>query len=262
MSQKQLQDSVLAIMAARRRADGDHASPDDLVSYHAGELAKDDETRVRRHLAICPDCAWAVLDMASFPDVPARNPATAEIDVSRHWQRFQERLQPQKDAPVAAPTKNPWRWWDVGSLRFAQAMAVLFALATVGLLLVRPTGERRSPEPHVNVVLAELVPASETAIRDASGDVVRVPASAEGILLTLALADPRPFPSYEIDLRDAERPERLVWTSGVERAPEGFFTVELPRGFVTSGRWRLEVKGRDGGEWVVLATYVVVLEVE
>ncbi len=266
MTESDLKASAQAVMAAAlSRSDG-HPSPDELVSYHAGGLAAAERERVLKHLAVCPECAGAVLDMTSFPDVEPQDPEDRfdAADVSRNWQRFRERL--GSDAatqPAEPPVKHRGLWLPriFSSPRLAWTLAAVFLFTSLGLafLLVSgpPTGEAGS-SPRVNVTLAELVPEDEAVIRATGGQAVRVPAHARAVLLTLALVDPRSFPAYDVEIKAGEE---LLWSSvEIRRSPEGLFTLEIPRGFLPSGRYRIKVRGRDGDERVLLATYGVHLE--
>ncbi len=71
-----------------------HPSPEELIGYKDGRLGEAVREHVLRHLAVCSDCACVVRDLASFPDVEARDPRhdVSEEEVSRRWTKFRERL--------------------------------------------------------------------------------------------------------------------------------------------------------------------------
>ena len=69
MTENPLKAAARAVMATSLSRSGSHPAPDELVSYHAGQLDDDEREQILRHLAICPECARAALDIANFPDV-------------------------------------------------------------------------------------------------------------------------------------------------------------------------------------------------
>jgi hypothetical protein len=247
MPHSDLRQAARAI--AMSRASGEHPAPDMLVCYHAETLADDDKERVKRHLTSCRDCASAVLDMASFPKVGAPDAVPiASGDVARNWQRFEERLQgkPQED-------RLPW-WMLFTSLRFAQAMAVLFLVTSVSLtgVLVR----QGSDDVRANVQVAELTSVSELVERS-SGATIRVADSSDGLLLILPLADPDT--TYQLEII-AEATSRRLTRKTITRTPDGRLTVELTRQRLQPGRYRAEIRPAAGGE--VLAIYAFVLKTD
>ncbi len=82
---------------------------------------------------------------------------------------------------------------------------------------------------------------------------------AEAVLLVLTLRDRRSYPAYEVKIRDSGG--EVVWSStALQRAPEGFFTLELPRRFLPAGRYRIAVRGIDGDRPEPVATYGLEIE--
>ncbi len=251
--QTDLEAAARAVMAAR--GDGGHPSPEELLSYHEGEGTEEVRQRILRHLAACPRCTRTVLDMASFPDVEPVDEARRVTgdDLDRGWRRFQDRLR-EDDAAAGKVVASPASWFERlgSSLRFAQAAAaVLFATTlTLAVVLLSP---RDSPRPRVNLPIVELAP--DDVRRDRS-ETVRVPESADGVVVVLALVETRPFASYEVTIRDAAGD--VVWTKpGVERSGAGIFVLEIPRTFLDPGRYRIDLAGLDDERREELATYAL-----
>ncbi len=74
--------TALQTIADRRQDSGPHPDLEDLVAYHAGELAAVEEKRLQDHLVWCPECARLVLDLDTFAISAAREvsePAIAPV---------------------------------------------------------------------------------------------------------------------------------------------------------------------------------------
>ena len=257
MSDMNLQLATQAVMASKRDASGWHPSPDELLGYHHDRLTPAEIERLREHLAVCPSCTRAVLDMDSFPDV---EPAAPEFrvtpeEIARGWSRFRLRL-PSPD------TRQPWWRLFFTSVRFAQATAATLLLTVVGLaVLSRSPFSQERLSPRLNVALAELVPVTDASERTDAGPLVRLPETAAGVVLTLVLVDARTFTAYEVDI--SGEPSAPLWTSrDLQRAPEGHFTLEIPRGFLPAGPYQIRLHGLEDDRRVLLATYRLSLKLD
>jgi len=255
-----LKASVQALLAASRTSDA-HPTPDELVGYHARELAAADHERVRAHLIACADCARVVIDLASFPAAEPLDPRdrVTPADVSRSWRRFRERL---PDAQ-RRPSRPSWLAFLAASPRLGWATAAVFLATSIALTgaLMTPPPDGDAARPRVNFEIAELSP-DDDLVRAAGGRTVRVPATAAGVVLALALAETRTFEEYELQIRtqDATPDAPSLWTTSELRPSElGLFTVEIPRGFLPAGRYRIVVDGREEDQRVTLGTYGVEL---
>ena len=257
-----LEAAARAVMAAS--GDDGHPSPEELLSYHEGEGTDETHQRILRHLAACPRCTRTVLDMASFPDVEPVDETrrVTEDDLARHWRRFQDRLR-EDDAKDGALEDNvvvgPASWFHRlgSSLRFAQAAAAVLFVTTLGLTLAL-LSPRDPSRPRVNLPIVELVPDGTERDR---GETVRLSASADGVVVVLALVETRSFASYEVTIQGETGDVR--WTrSGVERSAAGVFVLEIPRTFLGSGRYRIDLAGLDAERRVELATYALEIDEE
>ncbi len=241
--------TVRALATQARDAAGEHPTAEMLLRYHGGELGEEQCREVRSHLAVCPRCTRAVLDMASFPRLESlaggREPS--EIELARRWRRFRGRL-PRRRSPLE-------------SVRFLQAVAAVLLVAVVGLSAALWT---RSPETALRLVFVDLVAQGESGVRG-PGETVVLPAAAAGVYLFLASADARPFAAYELEIfREAAGGEGTVAvsTAAPRRTPEGAFTLALRRELLAGGRYRLELFGVEGEHRLPLGTYRLRLEVE
>lgn len=250
-----------------------HPSASQLLSYQAGELALADEERVRNHLAACSECARAVLDMETFPNVEAIDPSrefTAE-SVARNWVNLSHRLRKESHRPAAKPAPDNWVVSKVASLakslRFARAAAAIFLLATIGLAWATASLRRElraNQEPRLNLSIIELIALQESGERSQklSGQTLEIGPASDGALVVLPLVELYNFRRYELVIkRPSDSKGRAIWrSSSLRRSPQGIFSFELPRGFLPAGRYAIEVLGWTGSERRVLATYLVKLQ--
>ncbi|HXU33943.1 MAG TPA: hypothetical protein VN851_25505, partial [Thermoanaerobaculia bacterium] len=79
-----------------------------------------------------------------------------------------------------------------------------------------------------------------------------IPAWADRLWLLLELGTADQHPRYEAAL---ERDGRLLWQSAVQRNTNGAFSVEVPRGFLSDGRYQIRLSGKSAGGTESLATY-------
>lgn len=268
MSEKDLKAAFRTIRAAKGAAT---VSPDELLRFRSGEMEAEEREQLLERAAVSPEVARALLDTRRFPDVdPAdERDRLSDEDVSRQWQRFQERLRtappsqpgPHEEVPIPAepppvesppspPPKEPWLWQLFGSPRFAQATAALLLL---GLVLSWVLWLPQEQEPRLNLPIVELVPEDERAERTQE-EPLKLSADAGGIFVVLALRGHRSYTTYEVEIRDAN--ENPVWSSTeIRRSPEGIFTLGLPRGFLPTGRYRIVLRGGEGDSRETLAVY-------
>ncbi len=263
-------------IAAASGAGGAHPSADELLSYNDGKLEAAEREQVVWHLAACADCAQAVLDMARFPEVEAlnSNQQLSSADVAERWGRLRDRLRSEQSVETVSAVKAPVveirqrsRSW-VYSLSFARTAAAALLVVTVGLSATIFSMRRNAREeagPRLNLPIVEL--AAQGAVNERAEEdlkTLHIPAGADGALLVLTLVDPRSYPNYRIEIRDASAPQTdpLWHSTDLQRSPEGIFTLEIRRGFLPAGRYQIEVRGLDEDRRELLATYLLAIEYE
>lgn len=240
-----LHASIRALAAESRRGLAPHPSPDELLDYQAGDLSPQQREGIQDHLALCPECARAVLDLSRFPDVePARQEdRLADADVAAEWRRFRER------AGVAPALHRPPRVSRFASPRLAYALAASLLLAVLGLSLwiSRLRGEVRAlAEPTVNVVVADLVPREQAGERSAGDEeTIGVPAWADRLLLILNLAEAAADGEYRVVISTVDG-TRLWSRRGLRPSADGNFTLEVPRRLLPAGPYRIRLYGPQG----------------
>lgn len=243
-----------AIVAAKREQLGEPPTPEELLAYLDGELDDAARQSVEARIAVYPDAARALADLASFPDVePA--PGTVEPtdeEIAATWQDLRQRLGNSRPAslppkPIEAVRRRRPPVW-----RLAAAALVLLAAGWTGGFLVGRSASAPT-EGAVNVTIAELAPL-EDAIRS-SPAAVELPAGSEELVLVLGLPDEGRFTDYRADVVDAAG-SRLWSRQGLRPTPLGTFHLAFRRGALSPGTYQIHLYGQEErGRGTLLATY-------
>lgn len=290
---ERLQERIEGMQAEARERLGAPPSPEEILAYLEQRLAAPERLRVEEGVAAFPEAARLLRDLARFPDVRP-DPGVAvpsEGQVDARWQEFRERRraarrdggtreggpelpggmpasggEPVAGRPGTATTthrsafaqRRPATGADAERgraghwLRLAALVVVSAGLGLLAGLLLAPEGGR------INLALASLTPEDEGATRGAE-TVLRVPESAEGVLLSLGYAGAARQAEYALTIRNAAGEE--VWRRrGLTPAAGGSFLVALPADRLGPGRYRLELSAP--GEAVPAAVYTLRIEVE
>jgi hypothetical protein len=221
-----LRDAVRALAAEARSVEKDHPMPDELVDYQAGDLNQKERARIQDHLAVCPDCARAVLEMDAFPDVGVLPAAVRPSgrDLAAAWERFQDRTGPRWPA-----RRRPFR---VPVPRYGLAAALALAI----LALAFHSGRLWEGSARGALQVVDLLPPGD-AVRSASpgpGEgAVRLEPWARGLVLLLPLGaaegeEGEARPAHEVVITAADGRER--WREGgLHGGPDGTLVLVVPR---------------------------------
>jgi len=251
-----------AIMARKREELGEPPTPEELLAYRDGRLAPAARDLLEARIAVHPDAARALADLAAFPDVEpepgAPDLSAEEIDFG--WEAFRRKLE-KLPKPAPAPTRRP----TPGSSTWRLAAAAVLLL-TVGLVTGYLAGRasRSTPgsevKPHLNVTIAELAPVGdeEESLRAPTAS-VELPPESEELLLILSLPETRPFASYTAEIHDREG--RRLWSGeGLRLTPLGTFQLSFPRDAFAAGTYRIDVFGVErAGRPTKVARYELAL---
>lgn len=230
--------AVRTLAKEERRVLSDHPMPDELVDYQAGDLTVEERERIQDHLALCPACAQAVLDVGPLPEV-----RLSPRKVAAEWERFQERT-------GAQPSRRRFAPWP-RSLAAALLFVVFLLTFEVGRLR-REVGDLSGP--HAGVQLVDLLPAGEDVQRSADGEeAVQSPAWVDRLILILNLGDDTGFPVYESRITAADG--REVWRGADLRPSDGAFVLEVPRRLLPAGEYRIGLYGSAAGRRAPVAEY-------
>jgi hypothetical protein len=235
---------------------GGHPAPELLFEYQERLLTPVQAEEVQDHLALCPDCARMVLELAGTvpPAVPGAPSRLSEREMAEVWPGLRKRL------PFPAAPSPAWAWaWRRPLERVALPLAAAFLAATVGLSVWSASllrDQQRLTRPQANVAIVNLAPQGQEVLREGKRPSA-VPRDAEEVLLVLNLADLRRFPTYRAEILTAAD-GRLLWAGDdLERSSRGNFTLRLPLSFLPPGRYRIRLFGLDGGRREPLADYEV-----
>ena len=268
---EELDRAIEAIMAAKREELGGPPTPEELLAWRDGRLDPAERQSVEARMAVHPDAARALADLAAFPDVePAPGtPELSEDDVEARWQSLRKRMEePEASSPAPISTNvdggslsreaGEGRGAPVGqggerprpSWPLLLAAAALLSLA-LGFFLGRAS-RPPLPEAAVNVAIAELTPVDEGGVRSPSP--VELPEESEELVLVLGLLGGGEHADYEAEILAADGTR--IWSgSGLRPTPLGTFHLGFRREALPPGTYRIHLFGREGGRRVQLATY-------
>lgn len=266
--------AALATYAREELAETDDLLwPERLMAYAQGELGAEQREGFLERLALDPEAARTVADLQSLLDLKPRDPRrrVGQREVAAAWDQLRARLpgnpeplspgslasgQPVRSMPAARqPPADRHRWWP-------NALAAALMLATLGLgiwnvWLAREVSRLRQPQ--LNIQVASLAPeeAQGPSRAESTQRLVRRSPGAQ-LLLLLNTSDLETYPHYRVRLLDATS-QRLIWSDdGLQRLPQGNFSVQLPRSLLPAGSYRIELLGGPAGprsEWHALASY-------
>lgn len=243
------------------RPEPDHPPVERLTAYHAGELGAAEADSIQEHLAVCRECADAVLELPGFYEAmeaeelegsPGLVPTPAETAAS--WQAVRARLGPSlaTTAP-AAPAREGWFRRLTTSRGTVYLLAACLAACLIGFPLWIWL---RSPEPS-GVVAAYQSGQGEVLRGPGAGKALSVGLDETGAVLVLPLPRGPVWPEYRIEVRSRSGEVRLVSAAALvpmaPGAPTGedvqprFVTVALARGQLAAGEYRLRILGVRGG---------------
>jgi Putative zinc-finger len=267
----------------RRRQGSEHPSMELLGAYRQRTLGPTEVEAIQDHLAVCPRCVEALLELRRFqemmeadePEIPEESsPSPADTEAS--WQALRARLAPRlSDSPsipeppaaregrVVEASSRFRRWTTSPPLFLALAAALLFCLIGFPLwIFSRPPA---TPLVIVQPGAFEITRGegdSRRAISVALGDATAV--------LSLPLP-PRPsFASYRIEIRTLDGEPRLTVTPSLvpsasrpgiatpspgSPAPRRLVAFALPQGSLSPGEYRLRLVGLDGAREEALAEH-------
>ncbi len=241
---RQHKTSIPAAVLARRRARlGDPPPPEAYADYREGRLSAADRERVLEQAAVDPQVAQALLDALHFPELaPPETADPAAWDHEASWQRLRRRLVATGDLKATSrPDPEPLLRHRQAHFSRWQLAAVAVLAAGLGLasgVLWRPF---EPPQPRINLPFVSLLPDASGGSRAVPAE-VSLPATAEGVFVTLSLEDPRRFATYQVELRDPA--QQVIWkTAGLLPQSGSVLTFTLPREFLLPGRSHLILRG-------------------
>lgn len=231
-------------------AAGEHPDPEKLLAYQAGRLAAEEETALQDHLATCPGCAAALLDLEAFAAAAAEpdREAPADLATATAWRALAPRLAaaagdtPRSAAAGAAGARAPWRR--------AVAASLLVAVPVLALLLAQSRQQVDSlrqalttPQTGVPVLYLDAATRDDEIV----GPVLELPPGDAFFLLAVTSDAAVAAPPYRVEIADLGG--RVIWREdGVPLSDHGTVRVGFTRHALPPGRYRLELTSEaDGG---------------
>lgn len=235
-----------------------HPETSTWVAFHRRGLPPAETAALEQHLGACRQCTELLLDFEAF--LQAEEGTDLE-EADEVWQALrvvapkagsgpEAECTSENDGdpgsavvlPLARPARPDGGWRGLSRGRLAASLGWVVALGLLAYQL-GPWQSRR--EPRVNVPLADLRAEGTARGGGEPGAAFRLPAEAEWVLLVLNPEGPLAAESYGARIVSAVG--RVKWHSGrLAPTAEQVFTIELPRGFLPPGRYRLELFGREG----------------
>ena len=234
-------EELRAHFRSERHATDRHPSPEQIVAYHEQRLPPGEAEEIRAHLAACPDCTaqlLALVDLLDEEDGSEAKISPADLDAA--WERQRSRLFPE---PPPLPTRVravPLRRPRVlpASLGLAAAL-----LAIVSLVQWRTIVQLRQPQ--ANPPLINLEPAGSVR-QGAPVAELSLPASAQRVWVILNPVAELDASDYDVEIAAPDGAIVLRFES-LQRSEVGNFRLEVPRGVLADGDYRIVLFGRKAG---------------
>jgi hypothetical protein len=224
---------------------GEPPAVDEMLAYTRGELAPEDEERVRRLLVSYPELAHALT--APFPEDDAM-PGDADYlppeELGRRYAELRRGIRGEGGTVVQF-----WR-------RTSAAIAAALVLALGGLLAQAQWAAHR-----LRVELAKPRAASEYVVLMPDGGQrgrphrpVTLAPNADSTMIVAPLVGPAVMDGYRLEIKNEQR--GVVWTSGpLHLRDDDTFAILVPRAFLGPGKYQVVLYGIDGAREDELATY-------
>jgi hypothetical protein len=225
---------------------GDPPTAEEMLAYMRGELAPNDEERVRRLLVCYPELAHALT--APFPEDDAM-PGDADYlgpeELTRRWMELRRRIEGRADGGTVVQF---WR-------RTTAAIAAALVLAIGGLLVqAQWTAQRLRVELAKPRVPSEEILLLPDGQRGLPGGTPTVSENAESVLLVTPLVGAVSPREYRLAMVDETG--HVLWTSPPLRERNNdTFAILVPRAFLKRGKHQVVLYGVDGSRQEELARY-------
>ncbi len=260
-----IEEVIGTVSEALREGVSRHPSGRHLAAYHREELSPSEMEALRDHLSLCPECSELLLDLSGFEQLGTG--AEAQLWTGRQpavWRALQSRLEAEAVEPRPTPEWVPGRAvlqprglplamaallvlfmgiaiWQTFHLRQTREQLATTAeqLSRAELRIIEVGQVVTQMEPQLEVPSLDLFPPGYH--RSGEGETtLTISPRASLYVLQLHVAEVSSQAEHQLRILTSEGVE--VWTgSGLRQSPGGTFRIALPRPFLPSGRYRLEL---------------------
>ena len=216
---------------------GEPPTAEEVLAYTRGELAPDDEARIRERLIAYPDLVRTLT--TPFPEgaEPGHPDYLSDHEFARHWKALQKRRH-------GANTR----------LRFWRAFGAVAATVAVALGAMLWHAETELKKPQAVWQQQELYSDSR---RGGDGEPATLTGDGESYLLVPLLGADVTADRLRGEIVDAANPARTVWSGAPVRrtTSTGSFVILVPRDSLKPGTYRLVVYGITGERQEPLSSF-------
>jgi anti-sigma factor RsiW len=227
------------LIAEKRASLGEPPSAEEVLAYTRGELAPDEEARIRELLIAYPDLARTLT--TPFPEgaEPGHPDYLSEHEFARHWKALRKRRQRPN-----------------GGLQFWRSFSVVAASVAVALGAMLWHAETELKKPQAVWEQQELFSDSHRGIE---GEPNKLTPNGESYLLVPGLGTDLGADKLRVDILDmAANPPRTVWSSNaISRTSNGSLVILLRRDSLKPGTYKLVVYGITGARQDELSTFTL-----
>jgi hypothetical protein len=232
--------------AARQGQDPDaHPAVEEIIAYHADELAEEQDRALRQHLLLCRDCPDLILALDGFAKLPDGEAEVTPAAMDSAWEGVRQQLAREgwfqggkgKVAPSRRSSLIP---------RHLLAVAAIVLVACLGFLLLRNDRQLLRVEPPPPGLPQWEVP---PAVRGEEVESIDQGPSPRGFLLVANPVGKWSSAEYQVQLLKPGGEE--LWAGRWRpKSPSSSFFLEVPPGSLPPGEYRLRLAGQGEADGV------------
>lgn len=226
------------LIAESRSAIGEPPTAEKALAYMRGELAPDEEARIREQLIADPDLLRTLTTPFPEPAEADHPDYLSDHEFARHWKALQKRRHRSDDG------RQFWRAFGA----IAAALAVV-----LGGLLWRAEMQLKQP-----VAVWEQQDLYPDAQRGIGAQQNTLTTNGDSYLLVPSLGSDLAVDKLRAEIAAVADPSRTLWSSkAMPRTPDGSLVIVVPREFLKPGTYRLVVYGITGERQEPLSSYTL-----
>jgi len=226
------------LITENRLAIGEPPTAEEVLAYTRGELAPDEEARIRERLIAYPDLVRTLT--TPFPEGadPDHPDYLSDHEFARHWKALQKR-----------------RHRSHGGLQFWRAFGAIAAAVAIvlGGLLWRAEMQLKQP-----VAVSQPQDLYQDGQRGIGTQQNTLTTNGDSYLLVPSLSSDLAVDKLRAEIADVADPSRPLWSSkAMPRTPDGSLVIMVPREFLKPSTYRLVVYGITGERQEPLSSYTL-----